>query len=93
MTTEQALLQRIDALQHTVAALVQAIGPRLTREQLCQRRGIHRNTLTSLMERGIVPRPDVNGRWLLSEVIEYEAAERMWMVGNTTDDRPQVRSI
>lgn len=77
MTTEQALLQRIDTLQHTVAALVQAIGPRLTREQLCQRRGIHRNTLAGLIERGIVPRPDVNGRWLLSEVIEYEAAERM----------------
>lgn len=77
MNTEQALLQRIDTLQNTVAALVQAIGPRLTREQLCQRRGIHRNTLPGLIKRGIVPHPDANGRWLLSEVIEYEAAERM----------------
>jgi hypothetical protein len=58
MTTEQALLQRIDTLQHTVAALVQAIGPRLTREQLCQRRGIHRNTLP----RGH-PRQYEPGKW------------------------------
>lgn len=73
----QQLQQRIEALTRTVAELVQTIGPRLTREQLCQRRGIHRNTLAGLIERGIVPRPDVNGRFLLSEVIEYEAMEQM----------------
>lgn len=76
MTTEQLLLQRIDHLQATVATLVQAIGPRLTREQLCQRRGIHRNTLAGLIERGIVPRPDASGRWLLAEVIRWEEAEQ-----------------
>lgn len=73
----QQLQQRIEALTRTVAELVQTIGPRLTREQLCQRRGIHRNTLAGLIERGIVPRPDVNGRFILAEVIEYEAMEQM----------------
>jgi len=76
MNTE-ALATEVAALRQTVAELVQAIGPRLTREQLCQRRGIHRNTLAGLIERGIVPRPDVHGRFLLADVMEYEAAERM----------------
>lgn len=75
MTTE-ALATEVAALRQTVAALVQAIGPRLTREQLCQRRGIHRNTLAGLIERGIVPRPDASGRWLLAEVIRWEEAEQ-----------------
>ena len=76
MTAEQQLIQEVAALRHTVDALVQAIGPRLTREQLCQRRGCHRNTLASLIERGTVPRPDATGKFLLSEVVEFEALER-----------------
>lgn len=78
MTTQDVhqLQQRIDALTRAVAELVQTIGPRLTREQLCQRRGIHRNTLAGLIERGIVPRPDVHGKFILAEVIEYEAMEQ-----------------
>lgn len=76
MSTDQQLAQEVAALRQTVAALVQAIGPRITREQLCQRRGCHRNTIPSLMERGIVPRPDANGKYLLTEVLEYEAIER-----------------
>ena len=75
MTTEQ-LTQEIAALRHKVDALLDALGPRITREQLCKRRGCHRNTIPGLMERGVVPRPDVHGRFLLSEVMEYEAMER-----------------
>lgn len=74
--TESQLAQEVAALRHTVAALVQAMGPRLTREQLCARRVCHRNTLAGLIERGIVPRPDQNGKFLLAEVLEYEAMER-----------------
>ena len=76
MTTDQQLIQEVVALRETVAALVQAIGPRLTREQLCRRRGCHRNTLAGLIERGVVPRPDDTGKFLLAEVVEYEAMER-----------------
>lgn len=75
MTTEQ-LTQEIAALRMKVDALLDALGPRITREQLCKRRGCHRNTIPSLMERGIVPRPDTQGRYLLTEVIAYEAIER-----------------
>lgn len=76
MTNDQQLLQELAALRETVAALVQAIGPRLTREQLCRRRGCHRNTLAGLIERGVVPRPDDTGKFILAEVVEYEAMER-----------------
>lgn len=76
MTTEQQLVQEVAALRQTVAALVQAMGPRLTREQMCQRRGCHRNTLASLIERGIVPRPDTAGKFALAEVLEFEDMER-----------------
>lgn len=76
MTIDQQLIQEVAALRETVAALVQAIGPRLTREQLCRRRGCHRNTLAGLIERGVVPRPDDTGKFLLAEVVEYEAMER-----------------
>lgn len=76
MTNDQQLLLELAALRETVAALVQAIGPRLTREQLCRRRGCHRNTLAGLIERGVVPRPDDTGKFLLAEVVEYEAMER-----------------
>lgn len=75
MSTKQ-LVQQIAVLQQKVDALIDALGPRITREQLCRRRGCHRNTIPSLMERGIVPRPDAHGRFLLTEVMTFEAIER-----------------
>lgn len=75
MTTEQ-LSQEIAALHQKVDALLNALGPRITREQLAQRRGVHRNTIAALIDRGTIPRPDVNGRFLLSEVLAFEAIER-----------------
>lgn len=84
MTTEQQLIQEVAALRHTVDALnqkvtllVQSSGTRLTREQLRQRRGCHRNTLSRLIERGIVPQSDATGKFLLAEVEEFEALERV----------------
>ena len=76
MTTTEQITQELAALRQTVADLVQAIGPRITREQLCKRRNCHRNTLGHLIDRGVVPRPDTSGKFLLAEVIEFEAMER-----------------
>lgn len=78
MTTSELepLTREVQALRRTVSALIECFGGRLTREQLCQRRGCHRNTLTGLIERGTVPRPDANGKFLLSEVLEFEDYER-----------------
>lgn len=76
MTTEQQLLQEVAALRQTVATLVQTMGPRLTREQMCQRRNCHRNTLTSLIKAGVVPKPDAAGKFDLAEVLAFEDTER-----------------
>lgn len=70
--TESMLLERIDALTSAVLMLARIQGTRLSRAQLCERLGIHRNTLrTRSAERGF-PKPDASGKWLLSEVIEWE---------------------
>lgn len=75
MTTEQ-LAQQIAALHQKLDALLEARPVWLTRTELAARRGCHRNTIPSLMERGIVPRPDTQGRYLRTEVEAYEAIER-----------------
>ena len=89
MTTDQ-LTREIAALHQKVDALLNALGPRITREQLAQRRGVHRNTIAALIERGIVPRPDIKGRFLLSEVMAYEEIERSQRrAGNTVAKGPR----
>ena len=67
------LVARIDDLTAAVKLLAAANGTRLTQAQLCARLGMHRNTLAKLRTRPDFPTPDVTGKWLLSEVIEWEA--------------------
>lgn len=83
MTTIEQITQEVAAMRSVLNALLCAIGPRITREQLCQRRGCHRNTIPALMDRGIIFRPDVHGRFPMSEVVEFEAMER----GKRNNDR------
>jgi len=69
---ESAITQRLDALTYAVQMMAMNTGKRLTRQDMCERLGIHRNTLlTRQRERGF-PQPDINGKWLLSEVLEWE---------------------
>lgn len=70
--TETALLQRIDALTKAVQHLAQTQGTRLTRDQLAQRLGCHRNTLRARVAAKGFPAPCADGKWLLSEIIEWE---------------------
>ncbi len=73
MTADTIILDRIDKMAATVALMARALGTRITREQLAQRLGIHRNTLRQrLASDGTMPRPGSDGKWLLSEVIEWE---------------------
>jgi predicted DNA-binding transcriptional regulator AlpA len=70
---EASILARLDALTAAVASLAKLHGARLTRADVCERLRIHRNTLrTYLKDRGF-PKPSPDGKWLLSEVIEWEA--------------------
>lgn len=67
------LMGRIDQLTQAVQSLCTIAGARLTRQQLADRWGIHRNTLIARLENDrTIPRPSKDGKWLLSEVIEWE---------------------
>lgn len=70
--TEAAMMQRIEQLTTAVQSLTAMMGTRLSRQQLCDRLGIHRNTLARRMTEPGFPLPGSDGKWLLSEVIEWE---------------------
>ena len=70
--TEAALVQRIELLTNAVQTLSAMMGARLTRAQLAERLGIHRNSLAKRLAEPGFPLPGKDGKWLLSEVIEWE---------------------
>lgn len=67
------LLQRVDTLTWAVQMLASRVGQRLSRADVCERLGIHRNTLATYMRERGFPSPGKDGKWLLSEVIEWES--------------------
>lgn len=72
-TERESIERRLRRVEDVLIALTQAIAPRVDRTQLAERFGIHRNTLrTRLAKDRTFPRPCADGRWLLSEVIEWE---------------------
>lgn len=71
--SEAQLLERIDKMTSAMQLMASMLGTRLDRGQLAERMGVHRNTLRSRMENDRnFPRPGRDGKWLLSEVIEWE---------------------
>lgn len=74
--TESAMLSRIDALTKAVLHMAQTTGSRLTRAQMCERLGVCGKTLTERLRRGAIPSPGADGKWLLSEVLEWEANQK-----------------
>lgn len=71
--TEAAITQRLDQLTSAVAAMARLQGARLTRAEVCERLGIHRNTLRTYISDKGFPTPGRDGKWLLAEVLEWEA--------------------
>jgi predicted DNA-binding transcriptional regulator AlpA len=70
--TDATLTRRIEQLTMAVQSMAAMVGTRLSRQQLCDRLGIHRNTLARRMTEPGFPLPGSDGKWLLSEVIEWE---------------------
>jgi predicted DNA-binding transcriptional regulator AlpA len=70
--TESALIQRLDALTKAVQHLAQVNGARLTKAELANRMGCHRNTLRNRISEKGFPQPCADGKWLLSEIIDWE---------------------
>ena len=70
--TDAVLIQRIELLTNAVQALSSQLGSRLTRAQLAERLGVHRNTLAKRIADPRFPAPGRDGKWLLSDIIEWE---------------------
>lgn len=81
MSEAETIAHELAELRATVQGfqqlLASVVGARLTREQLAERLGVHRNTIPRWMaEDATFPRPDRYGKWLVSEVIEWEQRPR-----------------
>lgn len=86
MTTEEAVLQEVRALREVVADLRTTLHSAIAvidkdhdrfigRQEMADRLGVSTATLDRRVKAGTVPRP-VNGKWLLSEVREWEMQQK-----------------
>lgn len=71
--TESAIIERLDSLTAAFVAMAKITGARLTRAQMCERLGVSGKTLTDRVRNGKCPKPGSDGKWLLAEVVEWEA--------------------
>lgn len=74
MSEVEELRQSVAELSASVILMAKTLGTRLTRDQMCDRLGVHRNTLRAWIKEGIVPPPDSLGKWLFWKVIEWECS-------------------
>lgn len=71
--TEAAITHQLQVLTTAVLALVNQAGKRITRGELCERQGVHRNTLLRrLQQDASFPRPGPDGKWALADVVAWE---------------------
>lgn len=66
------ILRRLARIEFTLLQIARVRGLRLTRAEMCERLGVTSHTITYRVRRGELPRPSADGKWLLSEVIEWE---------------------
>ena len=71
MPVEQ-LLRRLDQLTSAIVLMTKAPTNTLTRSEVCGRLRVHRNTLTAYIADIGFPAPTKNGKWLLSEIMDWE---------------------
>jgi predicted DNA-binding transcriptional regulator AlpA len=69
MTTIEALDEKLDAIYRAVA------NRHLSRSEIAKRLGVSPSTIDRRAAAGSIPRP-INGRWLLSEVMAWEAGQQ-----------------
>jgi predicted DNA-binding transcriptional regulator AlpA len=73
--SDTAILERLDNLTAAFITLARMTGARLSRVQMCERLGVSSNTLTARVRKGDVPTPGKDGKWLLSEVVDWESRD------------------
>jgi len=72
----EALREEVGSLREAVKLLARIKGERLTSPQVCERIGRTRQTIMAMVRRGDFPSPCKDGRWLLSEVMEWEESKQ-----------------
>lgn len=70
--SDATITQRLDVLTEAVKHMARLTGARLTREEVCERLRISRNTLTAYIDKKGFPTPGRDGKWLLEEIVEWE---------------------
>lgn len=76
MTTLEKLEQEVSRLTSAVILMAQAKGERLTTAQVTERIGRCRQTVMAMVRRGDFPEPCNDGKWLLSDVLEWESKKQ-----------------
>lgn len=71
--TETAIAARLDQLTSAVLLMARTAGTRLSRADMCERLGVCSKTLTAHVRAKKAPTPGTDGKWLLSEVVEWES--------------------
>lgn len=67
-----AIMAELQYLRETIAQLCSINGARLSREQVCERLGVHRSTIKRYIDTGIFPAPGRDGSWALADIIRWE---------------------
>ncbi len=73
MTTLDQLAADVSRLTQAIILSARVAGRRLTRAEMCERYGVCSKTLTNRVRMGVIPAPASDGRWLLAEVMHWEA--------------------
>lgn len=72
----EALREEVGSLREAVKLLARIKGERLTTAQVEERIGRTRQTIMAMVRRGDFPSPCKDGRWLLADVLEWEAKKK-----------------
>ena len=72
---EREILRRLARIETILVQIVRVRGLRLKRAEMCERLGVTSHTITYRMRRGELPKPGADGKWLLSDVIEWEGRD------------------
>lgn len=69
---DAAIAHEIAAMRAVIEQLVQLTAPRMSRADVCERLGVHRNTLATWVRQRRFPQPGKDGKWALVDVIRWE---------------------
>lgn len=76
MTGIERLEQQVDRLTSAIILMAQTKGERMTTAQVTERIGRCRQTIMNMVRRGDFPEPCNDGKWLLADVLAWEAKKK-----------------